>query len=712
MNEIYIVDGVKYNVGPNKKEEFLKKFPNAQLDQPAPGKTQPTTQKGAEPVDVMQAPELTITESPSVDTSLELPEQPQTGTVEVDKKEIKDFSLDSQKTDKEEKGFLSSLLSTYSLIAPKIDAKIKAVKEGAGIFVMDAFDIDENISRKERVKKLNDFFEAIDPYDNNVVGGLPGLGVYENTSTYKQATQYIKDEEAKQMKTNHQSFTKAALAGDLKEASFLASKGIIETLPSLAFSSLGAPAMTLHGVLYAGEKFMDEYENNPKSSLTAITANALGTGAIQSLSDYAIGKILKIGNVTGAKAAKDIIKETGSQVAKKYVGRFIGEGGTEVGQGILNKALDNATLDKNLSLFNPFEIADEFLLGGIVSSGVTVGQYASGVNAEQRAYAEGVLMPESAKAAIDNYSKQYSALGKQYSQADNEIVAQELKKGMDDIFSKVSTLRRKYKTALYAMDSNQLSEYADNINRINKIQKGLEKTTSEDGKKILYRQINDLNQSNKEILKDAITSFYESNVETAANEAKEAGVEFEKFTSPEEYQEFIQNNTGSKKLFSGTDGVLYEDKDGKLTIAINETVAKETGAVAVGSHELLHAVLYKTLKGSDKSAINLGDALAEQLSKVDIEAVKNSDLQNRLKNYLGSEQAVVNEELLTLFSDALATGDIKLNSGIITDISDGVRRVLQNAGFKNIKFDSGKDVLNFIKDYNKSISKGKLRRCF
>ena len=74
MNEIYIVDGVKYNVGPNKKEEFLKKFPNAQLDQPAPGKTQPTTQKGAEPVDVMQAPELTVTESPSVDTSLELAE--------------------------------------------------------------------------------------------------------------------------------------------------------------------------------------------------------------------------------------------------------------------------------------------------------------------------------------------------------------------------------------------------------------------------------------------------------------------------------------------------------------------------------------------------------------------------------------------------------------------------------------------------------------
>jgi hypothetical protein len=31
MNEIYIVDGKEYEVAPNRKEEFLAKFPNAQL---------------------------------------------------------------------------------------------------------------------------------------------------------------------------------------------------------------------------------------------------------------------------------------------------------------------------------------------------------------------------------------------------------------------------------------------------------------------------------------------------------------------------------------------------------------------------------------------------------------------------------------------------------------------------------------------------------
>ena len=33
MNKIYIVDGVQYNVAPNREEEFLKKFPNATLQE-------------------------------------------------------------------------------------------------------------------------------------------------------------------------------------------------------------------------------------------------------------------------------------------------------------------------------------------------------------------------------------------------------------------------------------------------------------------------------------------------------------------------------------------------------------------------------------------------------------------------------------------------------------------------------------------------------
>ena len=69
MNEIYIVNGEKYNVSPNRKEEFFKKFPNAELEKLMPGKTDPTIPGAV--VEETAAPELSLTELPSVNTSLD-----------------------------------------------------------------------------------------------------------------------------------------------------------------------------------------------------------------------------------------------------------------------------------------------------------------------------------------------------------------------------------------------------------------------------------------------------------------------------------------------------------------------------------------------------------------------------------------------------------------------------------------------------------------
>jgi len=70
MTEIYTVNGTTYKVGPNSKEKFLNDFPNAVLVS-EPGKTTPTTPGAV--VEETAAPELTLTESTLVDTSLDLP---------------------------------------------------------------------------------------------------------------------------------------------------------------------------------------------------------------------------------------------------------------------------------------------------------------------------------------------------------------------------------------------------------------------------------------------------------------------------------------------------------------------------------------------------------------------------------------------------------------------------------------------------------------
>ena len=99
----------------------------------------------------------------------------------------------------------------------------------------------------------------------------------------------------------------------------------------------------------------------------------------------------------------------------------------------------------------------------------------------------------------------------------------------------------------------------------------------------------------------------------------------------------------------------------------------------------------------------------EYINNIDAAQIKDSNFAKRLENYKDMDEATQSEEVLTLFSDAIATGDIQFNESVFTKIGDVIRRTLQNLGVK-VKFNNGKDVYNFVKDYNKSIEKGKLTK--
>ena len=119
--------------------------------------------------------------------------------------------------------------------------------------------------------------------------------------------------------------------------------------------------------------------------------------------------------------------------------------------------------------------------------------------------------------------------------------------------------------------------------------------------------------------------------------------------------------------------------------------------------------MFQTVKENTTTQLALGNSLKSYLDKVDASQVKDSNFAKRLDQYKEDPNNVKAEEVITLFSDALSTGDIKFNENVFTKIGDVVRRALQSVGV-NVKFNSGKDVYNFVKDYNKSVSKGKLNR--
>jgi hypothetical protein len=92
--------------------------------------------------------------------------------------------------------------------------------------------------------------------------------------------------------------------------------------------------------------------------------------------------------------------------------------------------------------------------------------------------------------------------------------------------------------------------------------------------------------------------------------------------------------------------------------------------------------------------------------------IKNPEVQARVLQYLekGISASTTMEEVMNFTSEALSKNFIEVNSTASSKIADIFRRLLRSAGV-NIKFNKGSDVLNFIRDYNKTIeSGGKLSR--
>ena len=158
---------------------------------------------------------------------------------------------------------------------------------------------------------------------------------------------------------------------------------------------------------------------------------------------------------------------------------------------------------------------------------------------------------------------------------------------------------------------------------------------------------------------------------------------------------------------------LIEDKDitegdGFIvgdSIVINKDVAGRTGAISVGSHEVLHGILAKHMKSlGEEGRINLGKSFMGVLTKTQEAAVR-----KRLKeNYnLEGDDIFASEEIFTAFSDAIEKNEITFDEGVFDKLKNIIQEVLRKFNI-NKDFSNGRQAYNFLKDYSKSIEKNKL----
>ena len=176
----------------------------------------------------------------------------------------------------------------------------------------------------------------------------------------------------------------------------------------------------------------------------------------------------------------------------------------------------------------------------------------------------------------------------------------------------------------------------------------------------------------------------------------------------------------------GSDGVIIGNK-----ILINEVVAAETNAISVGSHELLHAVIKSSLNGpirtigKDANGNDITTDLTvegEQLIRNfvnSLSAREKAIVQKRINdNYKfnkdGTEKqfAEYAEEYIPLYSDAAIKNE--LTPGIVGKLKNFLEKIFNKGdkGYKDLGFESGQDVKNFLKAYVSDRKKGRFREQF
>jgi hypothetical protein len=151
---------------------------------------------------------------------------------------------------------------------------------------------------------------------------------------------------------------------------------------------------------------------------------------------------------------------------------------------------------------------------------------------------------------------------------------------------------------------------------------------------------------------------------------------------------------------------------------INLNVASQTGAINVAQHEFLHVVLNRALSNPSErkkvingflSVLSSAERAVVQKRIDDNYRYSTDKAGNIVENNIDSYE----EEYLTAFIDAIAKGEV----GNKTQVKDMLRRasrpvlkLLQKIGFSKAKFSEGQDFYDFLKDYQDSVSKGKISK--
>ena len=433
-------------------------------------------------------------------------------------------------------------------------------------------------------------------------------------------------------------------------------------------------------------------------------------------------QVRKTFNIAGKEAAQKISKELGDKTAKEIFKAFgintALEGTTEaltsLGQDLTDDfyGVQDLTLEDYMS--NAFEaFALGSFMGGTVQSLGATGK----VLLRRNSVKQGAVSKIRKEQELGNISKKEGDLLIQKIEELQSAVNQTDSDLSEEQQEEIATLiyeKNKLKEKTKDLDPNQNSvKQADK--RVKEIDNKISEISASEADISIAEKRVDVAEGIQEFELDKTIRFLETQGKKLGKKTYTVEDEFDDNgnliksageKAQEIYDEYVKENPGTKPMdVSEGDGF----KIGNIAV-INKTLARQTGAISVGSHETFHFLVDDYFEGIDiEDRRALIKDFKNLLSKEQLDAV-NKRIQD---NYMGVKgfDPETSIEWFTAFSDAIELNQITFNESIGNKILNFVQEILRKVvpGF-NKEFSNARQAYNFMKDYSKNVSKGEVSK--
>lgn len=668
---------------------------------------------------------------------------------------------------KEAYGYLENIYKDF----PKVEKQLKTDTEKLDFYKLNYDDVEGNLKRlyASGLKVLGGTLkisgESAKFLEENITGTISPIGTGSNLSTIGGMMLEDADAETKDLKSI--TFDSVSNFSDFGKYMGNLFSDQIPIYASMYFGgSAGAGAVSLS----SGGQKIQEMENEAGANYSLGTK--LLTGYAYATAEFIpekIGTLRMFENLKGTmtsvgKESRELFKEglfkSTIGIGGKTAFESTIEGGTEGLTELLDMAIDEHLLGKEFTAQTKVKRVKEAVAGGVFMAGPmqTIGGANTLIAKELKNYATENEIQESKK-IIDriDFLQNELATNASLSSSESNQIKQEISNLSDTSIGIIENSQDR----VYNMTTEDMVAVVN----INKEQANLknqytELIDSNFSNEIKVEKANELNKEFKELEKERqflLTDKYATinkvvnntlvindSIENITKIANSIGqVEFDNkigdqsgiavFNSPKElgdaYKIWLtkdnKNEDGTeKKTPAQIDLEVKEaiNSDGfKLPngqIVINKAVAANTGAINVANHEFLHKILQSTFEDKKQASVLVNQFLSVLSNKERAIVQKRIDDNYRYSidkngNKVENPFEDYAEEYFNSFIDALKYEEIKDKDNfkqLLIRVAYPILKYFKKLGFNKIEFESGDDVYQFLKSYQKNISKGRISK--